>query len=97
MKSFSYTWDDRYFLLHLQINKEEGQLLEVKIVRKFCDNTTREESVIVRPSGVGHRFLVTRTHPNELAFVCFYPSISKLEVYKLDDRAYYPTHSFYAD
>lgn len=95
MKTFSYTWDDRYFLLHLQVNKNENQAFQTKIVRQFRDGKTEQEIVEVKPEGTSHRFLVTRTHPKEISFVCEYPKDVVLEAFKLDDRAYYPTESFY--
>lgn len=95
MKLFTYTWDDRYFLLHLQMNKEVGQSFQTKIFREFKDGTTREEIVEIKPEENSHRFLVTRTHPKEISFRCEYPKSVELEAFKLDDRAYYPTESFF--
>ncbi|HLE12181.1 MAG: hypothetical protein A2504_13610 [Bdellovibrionales bacterium RIFOXYD12_FULL_39_22] len=95
MKKLDYTWDERYFLLHLQINKQEGQKVQAQMIRQFRDGSTQQEMIEIKPKGPSHRFLVTRTHPQELSFTCEYPQDVELEAFKLDDRAYYPTESFF--
>ena len=62
---------------------------------QFRDGSTQQEMIEIKPKGPSHRFLVTRTHPQELSFTCEYPQDVELEAFKLDDRAYYPTESFF--
>lgn len=95
VKIFKYTWDAEIFLLHLQLNKRDEQAFDTHIIRQFRDGKTEEEIIPVKPEGTSHRFLVTRTHPRETSFVFTYPTDIELEAFKLDDRAYYPTESFF--
>lgn len=95
MKTFTYVWDDDYFLLHLQLNKRKGQSFQMKMIRNFNDGNTRNEYEDIKSDSDSHRFLVARTHPKEISFYCEYPEDTVLEAFKLDDRAYYPTESFY--
>ena len=95
MKTFSYSWDEEYFLLHLQVNKREGQEFRTELTRTFRDGARQGETIAIKPEGASHRFLVTRTHPREIAFTYDYPDDVILEAFKLDDRAYYPTESFF--
>jgi len=77
------------------VKKREEQEFRTELTRCFRDGTRQGETVPVKPEGISHRFLVTRTHPRELSFTYEYPDDVVLEAFKLDDRAYYPTESFF--
>lgn len=96
MKEFQYTWDDSCFLLHLQLNKESGNACQVEISRSFSDREQPLELERMSEAARSHRFIVSRSHPREMGFSIRYPDEITLEVFKIDDRAYYPTQSFFA-
>ena len=98
MKTFEYRWDDSTFLLHLQLTR--GQDLAAApsgatLAREFEGGLTRRETIGVQGGEESHRFIVSRSHPKEVAFRLDYPQELVLEAFKVDDRAYYPTESFY--
>lgn len=95
MKTFSYTWCDDYFLLHIQLNNPNGAPYEVLIKRAYDGKGMKPETVQVKAGTPSHRFLVSRTHPTEKSFTIDYPDHLVMEAFKLDDRAYYPTESFF--
>lgn len=97
MKKFSYQWDDEIFLLHIQLNNDSGKSTEAKIIRKYTgsDSKNEQENIDIDKATSSHRFIVSRTHPKETSFEIEYSDDLVLHVFKIDDRAYYPTEAFY--
>jgi len=94
-KKFSYTWTEDIFLLHIQLTHPGTSENQVTVTRQYEDGSTRSEIVKVKKEVKSHRFMVSRSHPREKAFIIEYSKDIVLEAFKLDDRAYYPTESFY--
>jgi hypothetical protein len=93
MKHFEYNWtSDDVFLLHVQFNAD-GKQHKIFICREYEGRTKREELEIKDEKS--YRMIVSRTHPKEKRLVIEYPRQNSIEVFKIDDRAYYPTESFY--
>jgi len=90
MKTFNYTWHDELYLLHLQFENPTGKPFEARVSRNFSTGTVRHEAVYAVDGMKSHRVMVSRSHPKELAIAIEYPKALTLEVYELDDRAYYP-------
>jgi hypothetical protein len=97
MKRFFHSWTDDFFLLHIQLNNGKGLEGEVVVMRQYEDGTVRNESVFMKKDMNSHRFMISRTHPGETSFSIEYPEDIILEAFKVDDRAYYPTQSFYKE
>jgi hypothetical protein len=93
MKQFEYIWaSDNVFLLHVQFNVG-GKQHKVFILRDYEGQIKKEEVEIKNEES--YRMIVSRTHPKEKRVVFEYPQENTIEVYKIDDRAYYPTESFF--
>lgn len=97
MKRFFHNWTDDFFLLHIQLNNGKGLEGEVMVMRQYEDGTARNEIVFMKKDMKSHRFMISRTHPGETSFSIEYPEDIVLEAFKVDDRAYYPTESFYKE
>jgi hypothetical protein len=95
MKRFSHHWTDDFFLLHIQLHNGKGRDGDVVVTREYKDGTVRKETVTMKKEMKSHRFMISRTHPKERSFSIAYPEDIVLEAFKVDDRAYYPTESFY--
>lgn len=95
MKSYTYKWTPDYYLLHLQFNNPSLSPFEASITRRFESGKTRLETERTRDGMDSHRILVSRSHPRETELVIEYPASIELEIYELDDRAYYPTSPVY--
>ncbi|HNV71018.1 MAG TPA: hypothetical protein PKO06_15050 [Candidatus Ozemobacteraceae bacterium] len=95
MKTFTHTWEGEIFLLHLELNRSDAVSYQADLVRAFRDGKTSSEVIRVKEQETSYRFLVTRTHPRETSFTFQYPDDVNLKAFKLDDRAYYPTESFF--
>lgn len=95
MKTFTHTWEGEIFLLHLELNRPDKVAYQTELKRTFRDGATTSESVLIKKNETTYRFLVTRTHPQETGFTFHYPDDVFLKAFKLDDRAYYPTESFF--
>ncbi len=93
MKRYTYTWSetpDGVYLLHTQfdVNCEVYGLL-LKLTRIFRDgHQVCEEKLLIEKSD---RFIISRTHPDEIELIIQYPVELILSIYEIDDRAYYPT------
>jgi len=96
MKMFQHNWDDDCFILHIQLNKKDGREYLATIVREFNDGGTVEESETVSDKLMSHRFMVSRSHPDETGIRIIYPEDLLLNAYTIDDRAFYPTSPFYS-
>ncbi|HEY9069423.1 MAG TPA: hypothetical protein VIV61_04145 [Candidatus Ozemobacteraceae bacterium] len=94
-KSYRYTWTEEYYLLHLQFNDSAPGPYEATLVREYDGGKRRTEKLPVVQGVPSHRILVSRSHPREEAFTVEYPGRITLEVFLLDDRAYYPTQAYY--
>lgn len=97
MKRFFHNWTDDFFLLHIQLNNGKGLEGEVVVMRQYEDGTVRNEIVTMKKDMKSHRFMISRTHPGEKNFSIEYPEDIVMEAFKVDDRAYYPTESFYKE
>jgi hypothetical protein len=95
MKTFLYTWDADFFLLHIQLDNDYGYAYSVSVHREYQGKGIITETVNIPEGAKSHRFMVSRTHPKEVRFLIDYPDEAVLEAFKLDDRAYYPTESFF--
>ena len=95
MKRFSYQWCDDFFILHIQLNHEGGTEHEVIVVRQYEEGTVRNEIVIAKKEVKSHRFMISRSHPKEKGFFIDYSEDIVLEAFKVNDRANYPSESFY--
>jgi hypothetical protein len=95
MKNFEYKWDDKYFLLHIQLNNDSLKDYMISINRFFKNKTSKIEKVNIYNISKSHRFIVSRTRPEEEKFIISYPKDMILEAFYIDDRAYYPTESFH--
>jgi hypothetical protein len=93
MKSFKYEWTKDIYLLHAQIDCGELADNSIAITRTFVDGSSKNEESRLPESS--HRFILSRTHPSEISVTVKYPVDSKLFIYEIVDRAYYPVTSFF--
>ncbi|WP_455654266.1 hypothetical protein [Phascolarctobacterium sp.] len=94
MKKFKHTWGNEIFLLHIELNTQ-GELSSNKVecMRKLNDSFIQE--TIKLPNQSSHRFIISRSKPNEEELILKYSDEVVMEVFFIDDRAYYPTKSFF--
>jgi hypothetical protein len=97
MKNFKHQWDNEIFLLHLQFDNLNEQEACLKLSRIFSNQETVEEIISIPQNTVSHRFIVSRSKPQEQEISVDYPTDVVLEAFLIDDRAYYPTESFYRE
>lgn len=97
MKNFSHIWENDIFLLHIQLNNNSGKNTKAILTRKYNNrNANNEQEVINVDKDIkSHRFIVSRTHPEEIGFEIEYSDDIVLQAFKIYDRAYYPTEAFY--
>ena len=95
MKQFEHIWTNEFFLLHIQLNNSGNINFEAIVTRQYEDGQSKKETVSVKQDVKSHRFIISRTHPKEKQVIVEYPDSVILEAYKVDDRAYYPTESFF--
>ncbi|WP_055108126.1 hypothetical protein [Paenibacillus ihumii] len=95
MKRFEHQWTPDFFLLHVQANNPSGTGGTLEIVRLLENGQRKSEREELKRDADSHRFIISRSHPLEAKVAIEYPSHLILEVYKVDDRAYYPTESFF--
>lgn len=95
MKTFDYIWTSDYYLLHLQFNFEGTDPLTARVERHYTGARPRAEDISAHAGAKSHRILISRSHPRETSFTVSYPEHVTLEVYQLDDRAYYPTEAHF--
>lgn len=95
MKKFEHQWTPDFFLLHVQANNPTGEGGRLEILRDMQNGKKRKEFEELKSGAESHRFIISRSHPAESKIYIEYPSHLVIEVYKVDDRAYYPTESFF--
>lgn len=95
VKRFEFLWPDDLFLLHIQISKTSIDSEAPIIYRSFSNNSFKKESVKIPNKINSHRFIVSKSLPEENKITIFYPDSMVLEAFRIDDRAYYPTESFF--
>lgn len=95
MKRFEYNWSSDIFLLHIQLNNDSDITFDATVTREYEGGNPRTEVISVKHDVKSHRFIVSRSHPKENKVVIDYPKGVTLEAFKVDDRAYYPTESFF--
>jgi hypothetical protein len=96
MKSFAYKWHEKFdgiYLLHAQVDLEDGAESFITKTRIFKDGKKEIERMPLLEQS--HRFIISRTHPDEVEMAVDYPDDSKLTIYEIDDRAYYPTEYYF--
>jgi len=95
MKKFTYDWTEDCYILHLEFNNSGGDRdYWVTVVHRFTGAEPQRENVPVKKGFPSFRFMVSRSHPREIGLGVEYPDDVKMEVFQLDDRAYYPTQSY---
>ncbi|OBZ14236.1 hypothetical protein A8L34_09780 [Bacillus sp. FJAT-27264] len=95
MKKFEHLWTGDFFLLHVQANNPTGEGGTLEIIRNMQNGRKSKGHEELKQGADSHRFIISRSHPAESKVCIEYPSHLILEVYKVDDRAYYPTESFF--
>ena len=95
MKEFKYEWTSDIFLIHIQLSNLDMNETEIKLIREYEGGKIREEKINIVKDMNSYRFIVSRTHPKEISFLIKYVDKVILEAFKIDDRAYYPTESFF--
>lgn len=96
MNKFTYNWDsDKVFLLHVQLDNDTDSNYQAKLSREYAEGISKEEFLEIKKRVKSYRFIISKSLPTEKAFSIKYPKDIKLEVFKVDDRAYYPTESFF--
>jgi hypothetical protein len=96
MKRFEHNWSSEFFLLHIQLNNDNDMSFNAIVTREYEGGEPRLEVISVKHDVKSHRFIVSRSHPKEKKVAIEYPQNVILEAFKIDDRAYYPTESFFA-
>ncbi len=94
MKEFNYTWNDEIFLLHIELTTLKS-LYPNQIAYTRIFNESEQRDLIKLPKQSSHRFILSRSKPDEVEINLTYPDNIIMEVFLIDDRAYYPTKSFY--
>jgi hypothetical protein len=95
MKTFEHNWNNEFFLFHIQFNNINKLDFIATISREYNGAVTKEEEVKVPKDTSSHRIMLSRTHPFEKKITITYPKEVILEAFKIDDRAYFPTETFY--
>lgn len=95
MKKFNYEWNGEIFLLHIQVNSESNLSNKISIIRNYGEGGEKIENKNIEFVNFSHRFIISRTHPKEKSVSIEYPDDLIIEAFIVDDRAYYPTESFY--
>lgn len=93
MKIFVYDWTDEIYLLHAQVDLSGAIEGSVRLTRFFTGDSEKIENKKLLEQS--HRFIISRTHPNEAKIQIEYGNTDKLTIYEIDDRAYYPTTTFF--
>ncbi|MCX8128886.1 MAG: hypothetical protein N3I35_02155 [Clostridia bacterium] len=96
MKKFEHIWNSEFFLLHIQLNNNTCMPFQATVTREYEGGKPRSEVIDIKREEKSYRFIVSRSHPKEKTVVINYPEGVVLEAFKVDDRAYYPTESFFA-
>lgn len=95
MKEYIFTWTDELYLIHVQFNCQNFEAAEKKItiIRSFTDGSKQEEFRTM--TNDGFRFIISRTCPEENGITIIYEDSIVMKVFLIDDRAYYPTESYF--
>lgn len=96
MQQYNYNWKGEIFLLHIQLNNLKQKGGQIILNHEYDSGKVVTESIQLDKSLDSYRTMVTRTHPREKSFTLVYDKSHKLEVYELEDRAYYPTETTFA-
>jgi hypothetical protein len=95
MKKFEHAWNSDFFLLHIQLNNNSNEQIQAIVTRTYEGGKDRQEVINIKPEEKSYRFIVSKTHPKEKKVIIDYSDGAILEAFKVDDRAYYPTESFF--
>lgn len=96
MKKFKYCWNEDTFLLHIQLNNSDGADYEVVIYREYEGGKVKKQKLLIDGKTDSYRTMISRTHPRERGLNIEYPEKVTLQVFIIDDRAYYPTETYFA-
>lgn len=96
MKSYSFAWNDDIYLIHVQFDTPmlEGLMDKNIIVKRLFDDGTSENEYRLITNN-GFRFIISRSCPEETGVEIEYDKQVTMKLYIIDDRAYYPTSTYY--
>jgi pyruvate formate lyase activating enzyme len=96
MKIFKHNWSSYdEFLVHIQVTNSDRIDTTAIITRYYAQQKIDYEPLTIDRKTSSYRFILSRTHTDELGFEISYPEKLTIEVFKIDDRAFYPSTSFY--
>lgn len=95
MKKYLFTWSEELYLIHVQFDTTDLQTSNTNftLTRQYEDGTYKEENGLITDNGF--RFIVSRTCPEEISIEISYGDDITMKLYLIDDRAYYPTETYY--
>lgn len=96
MKEYTFKWNEDFYLIHVQFDALDfGELRDknIEVVRTSLDNSKQIEQRYMTNNGF--RFIISRSCPEEKSVTIIYDENVILQVFLIDDRAYYPTEVFY--
>jgi pyruvate formate lyase activating enzyme len=98
LKSFKHTWNNlEEFLLHIQVTNPDRIDSNVIITRFYQQKKLNYEPLTIDRNTDSYRFILSRTHTDEIGFEICYSEKLVIEVFTIDDRAFYPSESFYKE
>jgi pyruvate formate lyase activating enzyme len=96
MKIFNHEWNnDDEFLIHVQVTNANSIDASALITRHYENLKKNYELLAIDMVTNSSRFIISRTHSSELGFEISYPEKLIIEVFKIDDRAFFPLKSFF--
>lgn len=96
MKKYKFSWNDDIYLIHVQFDTNSLDALENKDIvlnRVFFDENSESETKTITNNGF--RFIVSRSCPEEKYVEIIYDENVYMKLFIIDDRAYYPTFTYY--
>lgn len=96
MKKYSFLWNDDIYLVHVQFdmkNFDELAERDIVITRHHTDGSNTIETKTITNNGF--RFIISRSCPEENGIEIEYNDNVTMKLYIIDDRAYYPTETYY--
>lgn len=96
MKEYTFEWNEEIYLIHVQFDALDFDGLlnkNIEVIRTSVDNSRQTEQRYM--TNDGFRFIISRSCPAEKSVTVIYSEDVTLKVFLIDDRAYYPTESFY--
>ncbi len=96
MKNYLFLWNDDIYLIHVQFDMpvlEELGEKNIIVKRNFVDRISEIEQRLITNNGF--RFIISRSCPEETGVEIEYDNEITMKLYLIDDRAYYPTSTYY--